>query len=60
MQFTEAEKQVFRKMGAVGGKKAAQNLTTRQLRERGLRASHSPAAKAWRAKLQAFAREQQQ
>ena len=58
MQFTETEKQVFKKMGAVGGKTAAERMTKRQLRERGLKASHSPAAKAWRQKLRAFARQE--
>ena len=55
--MTEEERMLLRRVGSLGGLKAAANLTARQRRERSMKAAHSLKAKAWRAKLQRLARE---
>ena len=45
MKFTDAERQLMRKLGSRGGHKAAANMTAKQRRQRALKASRAAAAK---------------
>ena len=42
MTVTEAERQAFKKSGALGGKTAARNMSARARRERAMKAVNSP------------------
>jgi len=60
MTFTEAERQAFKKSGALGGKTAARNMSARVRRERAMKAVNSPKSIAWREGVAKLAQERAQ